>query len=300
MLRSRSHMPHLFRVHTDANCQLKGVYIMPTTYAHYKFGKDVIDTLPKHFQKAIESKRELYDIGLHGPDILFYYRVFMTNHVNTTGYELHDQPADAFFFQAAQIIKRSLDQEAARAYIYGFICHFALDSECHKYVEKMIQVSGVSHSEIEMEFDRLLLTEDHIDPVSYLGTNHIHPTMKNAEVIAPFFEEVSAKEVKKSLTSMIQVHKLLLAPNPGKRRFLFGAMKLAGQYESKHGMVMSETPNPACEDYCRLLKKLYKGAVPLAVGLIIKYQKLLSDGTELPSRFHETFGPGERWQDLPL
>lgn len=273
---------------------------MPTTYAHYKFGKDVLATLPKHFQKSIEKNRELFDIGLHGPDILFYYRVLTTNHVNTTGYELHDQPAQPFFLQAAQTIKRSLDQDAARAYIDGFICHFALDSECHKYVEKMIQVSGISHSEIEMEFDRMLLTEDHINPVSYLGTNHIHPTMKNAEVIAPFFEEVTAKEVRKSLSSMILIHKLLLAPDPGKRRFLFRAMKLTGQYVSKHGMVMSETPNPACQDYCRLLKKLYNGAVPLAVGLILNYHKLLSDGIELPSRFAETFGPGERWQDLPL
>lgn len=273
---------------------------MPTTYAHYKFGKEVTGSLPKQLQKAIESNQELFDIGVHGPDIFFYYRVFMTNHVNTTGYELHDQPADAFFLQAAQVIKRSLNQDAARAYIDGFICHFALDSECHKYIEKMIQVNGISHAEIEMEFDRMLLTEDLINPVSYLETEHIHPSMKNAEVISPFFDEVTTAEVKKSLSSMIMIHKLLLAPNPKKRRFLFTAMKLTGQYESKHGMVMSETPNPACQDYCRLLKKLYKGAVPLAVGLILKYHRLLSDGIELPSRFHETFGPGDRWQDLPL
>lgn len=273
---------------------------MPTTYAHYKFGKEVAGSLPKHLQKSIESNQELFDIGVHGPDIFFYYRVLTTNHVNTTGYELHDQPAVAFFMQASQVIKRSLDQEAATAYIDGFICHFALDSECHKYIEKMIQVSGISHSEIEMEFDRILLTEDSINPISYLGTGHIHPTEKNAEIIAPFFDEVTVKEVKKSLSSMIMVHKLLLAPDSKKRRFLFGAMKLTGQYESKHGMVMSEAPNPACQDYCRLLKKLYKGAVPLAVGLILKYHKLLSDGIELPSRFHETFGPGEKWQDLPL
>ena len=65
-------------------------------------------------------------------------------------------------------------------------------------------------------------------------------------------------------------------------------------------MVMSETPNPACQDYCCLLKKQYQGAVPLAAGLILKYQKLLMGSGELPSRFQETFGPGEKWQDLPL
>ena len=30
------------------------------------------------------------------------------------------------------------------------------------YIEKMIQASGISHAEIEMEFDRLLLCEDYI------------------------------------------------------------------------------------------------------------------------------------------
>lgn len=151
-----------------------------------------------------------------------------------------------------------------------------------------------------MEFDRMLLTEDQIEPVTYLATGHIHPTLKNAQVIAPFFDVVTPAETKKALSSMIFYHKLLLAPNPGKRRFLFGAMKLSGQYPSKHGMVMSMTPNPACQDYCRLLKKLYQGAVPLAAGLIMKYQKLLSDGEGLPARFHESFGAGDKWQDLPL
>ena len=40
---------------------------MPTTYAHYKFGKEVISALPKRIQSAIENHRELFDIGLHGP-----------------------------------------------------------------------------------------------------------------------------------------------------------------------------------------------------------------------------------------
>ena len=46
---------------------------MPTTYAHYKFGKEVLSALPRPLQNSIEAHRELFDIGLHGPDILFYY-----------------------------------------------------------------------------------------------------------------------------------------------------------------------------------------------------------------------------------
>ena len=37
---------------------------MPTTYAHYQFGNDVIRILPGPLQKAIENHRELFDIGL--------------------------------------------------------------------------------------------------------------------------------------------------------------------------------------------------------------------------------------------
>ena len=55
---------------------------MPTTYAHYQFGKDVIRILPGPLQKAIENHRELFDIGLYGPDIFFYYRIFHKNRVN--------------------------------------------------------------------------------------------------------------------------------------------------------------------------------------------------------------------------
>ena len=47
---------------------------MPTTYAHYKFGKEVMSALPRPLQNSIENKRALFDIGLHGPDILFYYK----------------------------------------------------------------------------------------------------------------------------------------------------------------------------------------------------------------------------------
>ena len=99
---------------------------------------------------------------------------------------------------------------------------------------------------------------------------------------------------------MIRIHKLLLAPGKAKRRLIFGGMKLAGQYQSMHGMVMSLEPSPACRDYCQSLKKLYAGAVPLAAGLIIRYQKGLFEGEELPERFHRTFGAGDDWESLRL
>ncbi len=273
---------------------------MPTTYAHYKFGKEVISALPRPLQSAIENHRELFDIGVHGPDILFYYYPLKKNPVSAQGYALHDRMADRFFLHAAEIIKQADDPAAARAYIYGVICHFALDSECHPYIEKMIHTSGISHSEIEMEFDRFLLKEEYINPVRYLGIKHIHPTRENGALIAPFYEELTAEIAEKALKGMVFYHKLLHAPCAAKRKLLFGGMKLAGKYDSMHGMVMSLEPNPACREYCQLLKRLYSGAVPLAAGLIMQYQKVLFEDAELPERFRRTFGEGDKWENLRL
>ena len=273
---------------------------MPTTYAHYRFGKEVISALPRPLRSSIENHRELFDIGVHGPDILFYYHPLRKNRVSGQGFGLHEEMADRFFLHAAEVIRGAEDPAAARAYIYGFICHFVLDSECHPYVEKMIHESGISHSEIEMEFDRLLLKEDYINPVRHLGTKHIHPTAENAAVIAPFFRELTPETAEKSLKWMILCHRMLLAPGSLKRKFLFAGMKLTGNYEGMHGMVMSLEPNPECRGYCQILTRLYAGAVPAAAGLILQYQKVLFEGAEMSERFRRTFGAGDSWEELRL
>lgn len=79
---------------------------MPTTYAHYKFGKEVISALPRPLCSTVENHRELFDIGLHGPDILFYYHPMKRNTVNGQGYDLHDKPADLFFRHAAETCEK--------------------------------------------------------------------------------------------------------------------------------------------------------------------------------------------------
>ena len=56
---------------------------MPTTYAHYKFGEEVIGALPRLLRSAIENNRELFDLGVHGPDLLFYYKALTKNPVMT-------------------------------------------------------------------------------------------------------------------------------------------------------------------------------------------------------------------------
>lgn len=170
---------------------------MPSTYAHYRMGQEVIKQVSSPARNIIMKHKQLYDIGLHGPDILFYYHPLVTNPVNAIGYGLHERSGKYFFAKAAEIIEKVSNKEAALAYIYGFICHFALDSTCHGYIDEKIARSGVSHTEIEVEFDRSLMIEDGKDPVRQDLTKHIVPSMENASLIAPFFQGAEPKQVKK-------------------------------------------------------------------------------------------------------
>ena len=80
------------------------------------------------------------------------------------------------------------------------ICHFALDHSCHGYIEEKIQKSGVTHAEIEVEFDRMLLEKHGHNPITSHLTNHIPTDATCAGVIAEFFPEVTKQEVQQAVS----------------------------------------------------------------------------------------------------
>lgn len=83
------------------------------------------------------------------------------------------QTGGRIFEQAWKKGKELSANRAGFAYLYGFICHFALDHSCHGYIEEKIQKSGVTHAEIEVEFDRMLLEKHGHNPITSHLTNHI-------------------------------------------------------------------------------------------------------------------------------
>lgn len=263
---------------------------MPSTYAHRRFGADVLARLPEELRDKIEPYRALYDLGLHGPDLLFYYKALQSNHVNRLGGAMHEQPGAVFFERARGVIRKAKNKDAALVYALGFICHFALDSTCHPYVEQYVRSSGVSHCEIETEFDNMLLRRDGHDPMHYLTASHIQPSRIWANVVAPFYEGISVDEAYQAMTGMVFVHKMLLASNPAKRWVVLSAMRLAGKWEFMHGLVANPKPNPDCAESGCGLDALYQKAIPLAVRLITEYVDGLSTDAQLDAAYQHTFG----------
>ena len=225
---------------------------MPSTYAHYRFGKEVLERLDPDLRSVIEAHRELYDIGLHGPDILFYYDALHRNPVSQIGFSMHDRPGREFFGPARERISGVRDRGAGESYLYGFICHFALDSECHPYIEDRINQSGIAHTKIEGEFDRMLLVEDGKDPVRQSLVPHIHPTEENSEVIAAFFPNTTPDQVKAALEDMLKYNDLLVCPGWLKRHLVIRALKKSGHYVDMIGLPLNaEGASPALRPHLR-------------------------------------------------
>ena len=70
---------------------------MPAAYAHLTFGRSVLRVLPEGKARTlILANPALFEIGLQGPDILFFYHPLNHHPVNRIGHELHEQSALSF------------------------------------------------------------------------------------------------------------------------------------------------------------------------------------------------------------
>ena len=266
---------------------------MPSTYAHYRFGKEIYKRLPEDMKKSVDVSPELFAIGQHGPDILFYYSALKSNTVNGTGYGMHAKPASDFFGPALKILEETGNDEGERAYIYGFICHFMLDSCVHWYVEDAISETGVSHTGIEGDFDRMLMERDGEDPVKYMTACHIVPSQENARIIAKFFPEIPQEDILKALKDMIFYSKLLRCPGRLKRGFILTGLKVMGHIDTIGGMVITPKARPQCVQSTAVLDKLFAVALDEAERYLAEFKETLEAGKPLPERFSRTFGPDE-------
>lgn len=263
---------------------------MPTTYAHYRLGEKVRGQLPENLQQMIQQNQELFQIGVHGPDHMFYYNPLCYNKVGKLGSLIHEETGRKFFTNAARVIHKCEKKEAHQAYIYGYLCHFALDYVCHGYVGEQMEEKGLTHYEIEAEYDRrLLLMDGHENPVKICVTNHLHPTVSNAEIIADFYDTLSVKQTLHSLKGMVFFLNLLRAPSSAKRKLVFTAMKAAGMYQKMGGLVMNYEENPLCTETTDEMVRRFEQAVKLAVELIVEYEAYLKQGGTLSETFSYNF-----------
>ncbi len=271
---------------------------MPATYAHYLFGKKVYRELPGKLRQLIRNHKEAYLLGLHGPDVLFYYRPLGKNRINQTGSRMHHELASVFFENSRGVYQEKPDP-VLLSYLLGFICHFTLDSECHPFITRYMENYGVSHSDVETEFDRALLVQEGRDPRTWNYTWHLRRERRTEEAMASVLEGVTVRQVDESIRAFSWVIRFFQGPGKGKEwilRFLFG---LIGQRAYFGGMLMTGRPHIRCEASNSFLEQRLLDAVETAVELICEYAEKIETDQELSPRFRRDFeefhkGEGKR------
>ncbi len=282
---------------------------MPAAYTHYKFGQAVLAQLAQttdasvtanlhvpdvRLQHALSEYQDLFNIGVHGPDILFYYKALQKNPINHLGNAMHKVPARTFFEIGCKRIQDGISADATLAFLSGFICHLALDHACHSYVEYCVRSTSLSHTEVETYLDRSYLLDDGKNPLKSEITAHIRPTDLAGEVIAPLFDSlgdttVTPKDLTTSLKQMIDYNRLLLPTNPLKEGIIRGGLRLCGKYDSLQGLIMKHScdDDTACLIY--KLRELFQSAIPKACDMILHFYDCCTSGETLDKRFDNHF-----------
>lgn len=219
---------------------------MPSIYAHHRFGAEMIAKMPKRQQRTVTRFRQLYDMGLQGPDI-FYYQGLIKG--DSVGDFYHNETGAAFFERVCAVV-RSNPSEGARAYLYGVLAHYTLDSLSHPFINRMAQEGTLNHSQIETEFDRFLLFMDGKRP-PYLQdlSKHIRLTPGECQTAAAFYPKVKSNQVKSHVHRMAVITKALVLPQGLRRKLIektIGILqpRIAGRFMSVHTVNASRKLNP--------------------------------------------------------
>ncbi len=261
---------------------------MPAVYAHYKFGREVYRALPQEIRQILRENKAAYLIGLHGPDLLFYYHPYMKNRINQYGVRMHRESA-RFFFEKARKVYEERPSYVLLSYLCGFMCHFMLDSECHPYITRYMKEYRVGHLEIETDFDRELMEEDGLDPVTHNCTRHLIRDLDTEEAIASVMDGITPDEIDACILGFHKTIRLFQCPGAGKSRFLHGFFTLIGQRKGLGGLVMTGKPNRRCEKSRKALEERMESAVKPAAEEIVKYVQAVRTGEPLSIRLNRDF-----------
>lgn len=195
---------------------------MPSSYAHYRFGKQVLSAMPAEAKQCVTRFRRMYDLGTQGPDFFFYFNPLCSTTIGGLGSHFHTQSGQRFFEGAC----RAATSEAARAYLYGLLCHYCLDSACHPFVEAKDSSGEAGHVALESEFDRYLLAMDGVEsPHTHNLSSKMKLTRGECMTVATFYPPATGANVHQAVGFMAFALQFLANPHRSRIRRLLKLVK---------------------------------------------------------------------------
>ena len=259
---------------------------MPATYAHYRFGAQMLSKMPADLGRTAKRNRRLFDVGLHGPDLFFYYKPARSTKVGRLGNKFHRQTGKEFFTRVCRGLRLE-PSEAGQSYLYGALCHYALDTQCHPLVEKLSWEGIASHTRIETEFDRYLMELDGQTSRMAL-TKHMGLTPSECGVVSRFYPGTDPAHIRASLSAMARIRKVLELPDGKLREAVTGTMSLgSGTFWD---MIPKAEPDPVCRQLNEPLLQKYQQAAKCFPDMLLQLSAHLTYNAPLGEEFDPIFG----------
>ncbi len=177
---------------------------MPGFTTHYLFGLNACKQLCNTpLKDIIQKNRAPFSLGLQGPDVFFYFLPSYAIHANNIGAIAHTERTGLFLYHllnSRKLFSSGKKQQAAMAYIAGFVGHYTLDTHCHPYIywktgfqEKNSRYHG-RHMGLEVDIDtELLQFYKHCQPSAFWQNSTIRLTSLQRRTIASILHYVYHK-----------------------------------------------------------------------------------------------------------
>lgn len=261
---------------------------MPAIYAHYRFGAQMLSKMPADVGRAAKRHRRLFDVGLHGPDLFFFYKPVRSTKIGRLGNKFHRQSGREFFSRLCRDLRLNPSEEG-QAYLYGVLCHYALDSHCHPLVEKYTWEGLASHTRIEAEFDRFLMKQDGKELPSQMRlTKHLTLTPAECELVSRFYPGTEGKHIGECLKTMASIRKALELPEGLLRTGVLKTMS-AGS-ETFRDMIVGKEPDPVCRQLQQPLLERYEQAGKAFPPMLVQLGAHLAYNAPFGELFDPIFG----------
>ena len=162
---------------------------MPACLTHTYFAKAVAQSLR---ETGLENTPE-YIWGAQGPDFLFCHRYFpwmKGRSLKEYGSRLHSEVKPSVTFSAMREFLSRHRDPGYRAYVTGFVCHYALDSTAHPYVNALAaelaaqrpwETVNTMHGEVEASLDAIILRRETGMLPSQVNVKQMFPKNESAQ-----------------------------------------------------------------------------------------------------------------------
>ena len=231
--------------------------------SHHLFGEQSLAVFPAPVQELVDKHPVSFRWGCQGPDPLFYRKILLGSPLHKLGNRMHSEKTDELFAALARGVHdlTGESREIAAAYFYGFVCHYALDSEVNPYVycrqeqlrgaEPKLNASAV-HCQIETDIDYLLYEKAYQAPATDFRPEDYYvlppaeqavlAVLLHAVLQSVYGVDVPTRDLRRSFEEMLTWEKFFYADKRRTYRTAQRLERLAGRGAILTGHMKVERP----------------------------------------------------------